>query len=48
MATVRFEGLSGQVTEVDMPKGGEVVNACDDSRADVPFSCRSAGCGTRR
>ena len=48
MATVRLEGLSGTVTEVDLPKGGEVVNACDDSRADVPFSCRSASCGTCR
>jgi 2Fe-2S ferredoxin len=48
MATVRLEGLSGHVTEVDMPKGGEVVNACDDTRADVPFSCRSASCGTCR
>ena len=48
MATVRFEGLSGSLRNVELPHGGPVVDACDSSQADVPFSCRSASCGTCR
>lgn len=48
MATVRIEGLSGSVRSVELPDGGPVVDACDTSLADVPFSCRSASCGTCR
>jgi 2Fe-2S ferredoxin len=48
MATVRLEGLSGAVRSVDLHDGGAVVDACDTSLADVPFSCRSASCGTCR
>lgn len=48
MVTVRLEGLSGSVRSVDVSQGGAVVDACDTSQADVPFSCRSASCGTCR
>jgi 2Fe-2S ferredoxin len=48
MVTVRLEGLSGAVRTVDLAEGGAVVDACDTSGADVPFSCRSASCGTCR
>lgn len=48
MATVRIEGLSGSARSVELPDGGSVVDACDASSADVPFSCRSASCGTCR
>lgn len=26
--------------------GGCLLDACDDARAPIPFSCRSASCGT--
>jgi ferredoxin len=28
--------------------GGRLIDACDDARAPVAFSCRSASCGTCR
>jgi ferredoxin len=31
---------------VDAPGGGALVDICDESYAPVPFSCRSATCGT--
>lgn len=48
MVTLRLEGLSGAVRIVEFLDGGAVVDACDTSGADVPFSCRSASCGTCR
>lgn len=30
------------------PRGERVVDACDEARAPIPFSCRSATCGTCR
>jgi ferredoxin len=33
--------------EVDAP-GGRLVDLCDERHAAVPFSCRSASCGTCR
>ena len=48
MATVRLEGLSGAIRNIELPGGGAIVDACDTSNADVPFSCRSASCGTCR
>lgn len=29
-----------------MPEGGRLLDACDETRAPVSFSCRSATCGT--
>jgi ferredoxin len=34
--------------EVDAPEGGRLVDFCDERAAPVPFSCRSASCGTCR
>ena len=48
MATLRLEGLSGAIRNVELPGGGPIGDACDTSQSDVPFSCRSASCGTCR
>jgi ferredoxin len=49
MPTVFFEGnVFGDDLEVEVPDGGPLVDVCDDARAPVPFSCRSATCGTCR
>jgi len=46
MATVRFEPAG---YEVDVAPGTALVDVCDDHPdAEVPFSCRSASCGTCR
>jgi ferredoxin len=35
--------------EIDLPVGSRIVDVCDDNpRSEVPFSCRSASCGTCR
>lgn len=36
----------GRAKTVDAPEGGELVDMCDEVLAPVPFSCRSATCGT--
>lgn len=38
----------GESREVDAPAGGALVDLCDTSNAPIPFSCRSASCGTCR
>jgi ferredoxin len=38
-------GLAADKT-IDAPDGGELVDLCDEYFAPVPFSCRSASCGT--
>jgi 2Fe-2S ferredoxin len=51
MATVIFErrrGESGTPLVVAVPEGGALVDTCDDHEAPVPFSCKSASCGTCR
>jgi len=49
MPLVVFEALeSGATVEVDAPAGGRLVDLCDERNAPVPFSCRSASCGTCR
>ncbi len=49
MPIVIFESPGGQpAVEVDAPDGGRLVDLCDDAGAPVPFSCRSASCGTCR
>jgi ferredoxin len=46
---VVFESPHGMpAVEVDAPDGGRFVDLCDDHGAPVPFSCRSASCGTCR
>jgi ferredoxin len=34
--------------EIDAPEGARLVDLCDERNAPVPFSCRSASCGTCR
>jgi 2Fe-2S ferredoxin len=48
MPLVVFESSGGGVVETDAPDGGCLVDLCDDHQAPVPFSCRSASCGTCR
>lgn len=49
MPVVVFESPEGlPAVEVDAPEGGRLVDLCDEGGAAVPFSCRSASCGTCR
>lgn len=49
MPTVRFLDSEGElVLEVEAPEGGALVDLCDVHDAPIPFSCRSASCGTCR
>jgi ferredoxin len=48
MPVVVFESPGGVVIRWDAPRGGRLVDLCDDAGAPVPFSCRSASCGTCR
>jgi ferredoxin len=36
----------GRMKRVEAPNGGELVDLCDEYLAPIPFSCRSASCGT--
>lgn len=48
MPTIRFEANElGPEVSVEVPSG-DLVDVCDDARAPVAFSCRSASCGTCR
>ncbi|MEB2311785.1 MAG: 2Fe-2S iron-sulfur cluster-binding protein [Sorangiineae bacterium] len=38
--------VSGGATTLDAPEGGALIDLCDERLAPVPFSCRSATCGT--
>jgi len=43
-----FESPDLPPLEVSAPGGGPLVDICDERNAPVPFSCRSASCGTCR
>jgi 2Fe-2S ferredoxin len=45
---VVFESRVASPTEVAAPDGGPLIDLCDETNAPVPFSCRSASCGTCR
>lgn len=36
----------GRQKQIEAPNGGELVDLCDEYLAPIPFSCRSASCGT--
>jgi ferredoxin len=36
----------GPDKEVEVPDGGELVEVSDETLLPIPFSCRSASCGT--
>ena len=47
MPTIEFLGNGfGAPKVVQAPEGGPLVDICDEHFAPVPFSCRSASCGT--
>ena len=46
MPTVIFEASHSKPLEVEAPAGGSLADICDEKNAPVPFSCRSASCGT--
>jgi ferredoxin len=48
MPTIVFEPPSGPAKTAEAPKGGPIADICDQTDAPVPFSCRSASCGTCR
>ena len=48
MPRIVLMGLEGEARELDVPAGGALVDLCDTSSAAIPFSCRSASCGTCR
>ena len=49
MPLVIFEPFdSGAPVEVEAVPGTRLVDLCDERNAPVPFSCRSASCGTCR
>ena len=47
MATLVFvANRFGAEKRIDVPEGGEIVDISDQYFAPIPFSCRSASCGT--
>jgi ferredoxin len=48
MPRVVFESADGSFIERDEPEGGRLIDLCDDVRASIPLSCRSANCGVCR
>jgi ferredoxin len=50
MPLVVFESAESGVAsvQVEAPAGARLVDLCDERNAPVPFSCRSASCGTCR
>ena len=50
MPFVVFESpdAPGATVEVNAPGGARLIDLCDERNAPVPFSCRSASCGTCR
>jgi ferredoxin len=48
MPVVVFECPGLPIVEVPAPLGARLLDLCDEKSAGVPFSCRSASCGTCR
>ena len=48
MPVVVFECPGQPILEVSASGGARLVDLCDEKSAGVPFSCRSASCGTCR
>lgn len=48
MAIVTFEAPGEKPLTVNAKEGGTLGDLCDASSAPIPFSCRSATCGTCR
>jgi len=49
MPTIEFSGNAlGAAVSVEAQGGGRLLDVCDETRAPVAFSCRSASCGICR
>ncbi len=48
MPLVLIEGPGIDPMRIDAAEGGALADLCDDVSAPIPFSCRSANCGTCR
>ena len=48
MPTVTFVSNEGETLVVDAAPGSALADICDQNDAPIPFSCRSASCGTCR
>ena len=48
MPLIVFESPDAPAVDVSTPEGGRLVDVCDERSACIPFSCRSASCGTCR
>jgi ferredoxin len=48
MPRVVFECPDLPRLEVEAPGGTALIDLCDERNAGIPFSCRSASCGTCR
>lgn len=47
MPTIEFEGTGMAGDKIaEAPEGGDLLDICDHVLAPIPFSCRSASCGT--
>jgi 2Fe-2S ferredoxin len=46
MAIIIFESKRSAPMRVEVPQGGAICDVCDEKEAPIPFSCRSASCGT--
>ncbi|HEV8244540.1 MAG TPA: 2Fe-2S iron-sulfur cluster-binding protein [Polyangiaceae bacterium] len=47
MPTIEFSAnVFGVRKVIEAPAGGDILDICDEHFAPIPFSCRSASCGT--
>jgi ferredoxin len=47
MPIIEFNGnVFGKSKTLETDDGGELLDLCDEHFAPIPFSCRSASCGT--
>lgn len=42
------ESNVGRVLELEVPAQAALIDVCDEHAAPIPFSCRTASCGTCR
>ena len=47
-ARLIIESSTGRIVEIEAWAGATLVELCDLHQAPIPFSCRSASCGTCR
>lgn len=42
------ESNTGRIVEIKAPEEAALIDLCDEHDAPIPFSCRTASCGTCR